>query len=1016
MSRINADKGVDILLEILRQSKAIKANLSKNQDKNPVDAKKVDDGIARSPRSSLRRTDTDKDILMSRKERYNYQRKNEEEYKIIKDMIEGILNRMTARDYMKLSEEGFNAEDLTIEALTFAVELIKDYEDGKDIVKEKSSDHKKEGKKSLDKISTDDIKKAMEEENLPVNNDSVEKIKTALHLSEGIPHMDKKDILYILKNGLDPSIENLYKARFSKQGNEATEILSDEEWEKLIPQVKEIIDYTKAADNKELLKDARWLIENDIALTDDNLSLLVGFEDLKKNYSIDMIFDRIFKGMKEGNLPGEAILIEKDNPKADIIPQEDISLKRQLEETRLKMTLEAAMLLEKKGIHIDTDTLERVVEKLRLEEEAYFREHYSQEIAEAEESLRLLQLTSESMDELKAMPIQVLGATLESRRTQTVSGLLETGRDIIADLDKAKEAYETFFTIPRAEYGDSIKKAFANASSLLDEMGIENTEYNQRAIRILGYNRMEITKEAIEQVKAYDLSVNYLMKNLNPAAAVQLIKEGVNPLNMPIDELNSRIEELNEQGYSSLEKYSSYLYRLEKEEGISEDERRAYIGIYRLLYQIEKSDGAALGAVIKSEQEVTLNHLLTALRTNKRGTVDYRINDDFGALEELSVKGESISDQLRAVFDATDDRLNGQNMYEAGEEIQKALVKELLNTLTPDKLHQLHNSIPGETGASAGKPSAHINVWETIGNLTIEQLLEQTKNMESTPAEDQAYYYEKLKDMQEVYNNCDRAIRFLNDFQLPCTTSNLMMAGQIIHNSGTVFKRIFGLTQDKEDEKPENSQNSLKKKLELSDKLIDNESMTKAYEQLEQEVKAVIEDKALEEQIDSKKLAQLKSMGMQMSFLRNLATREFYHIPIEVSGRITNINLTIIRGREAGGRVTVSLESDKLGSIKAEASLKDKKLNAYIACDHIGSLKILESQTEPVKSVAQEENIAIKQFNFCPQQASDTTYTYQNTQGKEGDKNPETERILYRLAKAMIHMIRQAEEADTAVA
>ena len=52
--------------------------------------------------------------------------------------------------------------------------------------------------------------------------------------------------------------------------------------------------------------------------------------------------------------------------------------------------------------------------------------------------------------------------------------------------------YEALFTIPRAEYGDSIRKAFSNMYSLMEEMGIENTEYNQRAIRILGYNRMVI--------------------------------------------------------------------------------------------------------------------------------------------------------------------------------------------------------------------------------------------------------------------------------------------------------------------------------------------------------------------------------------------------------------------------------------------------------------------------------------------------------------------------------------------
>lgn len=1020
MRSISGDKGVDIILDLLKQSQVIKTNLQKSENNDVLETKEVDKDISTSPRTSLRRTDTDKDIMLSRKERLINQRKNEEDYNKTKSMIEGILNRMTARDYRKLSEEGFKAEDLTIEALTIAVELVKDYEGSRG--KESALDADKEQTKGIEKVSTEEIKNAMEAENLPINSDSIERIKAALKLSEGIPHMDKKDILYLMRKGLDPSIGNLYKARYSKQSNEAKDKLTDSQWKKLIPQVKEIIGDTDAKTEEESLKDARWLIENNIALTNDNLSLLVGYKDLKKNYSMDMISERILKGMKEGYPPEEVILIEKDSPNIESIVKgkDNITAKRQLEEIRLKMTLEVALGLGKRGIHIETEILERVVERLRLEEKIYYSEHYDQDIGDTEESsLRLLQLTSISMDEIKTMPIRVLGTTLENRRNQTMSGLLEASNSIIAELDKAKEAYEVFFTIPRAEYGDSIKKAFSNAASLMEEMGIENTEYNHRAIRILGYNRMEITKESIEQVKAYDLSVNSLIKNLNPGIALQIIKEGINPVEIPIDELNSRIEKLNEQGYSSLDKYSSYLYKLEKEEGISEDERKAYIGIYRLLYQIEKSDGAALGSVINSEQEVTLSHLLTALRTNKKGAMDYKINDDFGVLEDVSFKNETITDQLSAAFNnnSKENLASVEATYEPSvqEEIQNAFVKELLNNLTAGKLHQLHSSILNISSRSDSIPTAHINVWETIGNLTTEQLLEHINKIQTNSGEDQDFYYEKLREMQEVYSNCDRSIHFLNDFQLPCTTTNLMMAGQVLNNS-TIFKRLLGLIQDKEDENHEKLHNSLKKKLELSDTIIDNKTMTNAYEQLEQEVKAVIENEAVGEHIDFKRLTGLKSMGMQMGFLRNLAKREFYQIPLEASGKITNINLTIIRGKETGGKVTVTLLSEKLGSIRAEASLKDSKLSGYIACDYIGSLKILESQTEPLISVAEEEDISIKQLNFCLQQAPDTIYTYQNSPDIEGDKSPETERILYRLAKAMIHMVRLAEEADSAVA
>lgn len=1065
MISINTDNGADILLELLRQSQIIKDNMNKIKKENTLEKNenKVNDDNSTHTRASLRSPEIDANIILSKKEHYINQRNKDESYLKIKGWIEKIINSMTAQDYKRFSDAGFQVEELTIESLTFALQLIKDYANKNSPEKENLSKEKTEktnnSRKASEIISEDEIKIKMEAENLPVNKESVDRVSMALKLSEDIPHMDRKDILYLLGKKLAPTIENLYKARYSSQSIEAKESLSDKEWKELAPQVSELIDKAGIPVDPHTLEGAKELIKNKIPLTMNNLGRMVALEDLRKSYDKDIVLDRILKGMTDGTFPGDINLLENseisveqtenitasqrtsarqliedihgitdeaiirtvdtdqdltlenllDIPEEDMVVSKDIkdnfsnekrakliTAKRQLEEVRLKMTIEAAIRLEKQGIKIETETLERVVEKLRIEEEIYYKELFKQEETQPnDDMIQLLQMTTKNMDELRFMPAHVLGTTVEDRKTQTVSQLLEEGRSILSELDKAKGAYETLFTEPRAEYGDSIQKAFGNVTSLMEEMGIENTQYNKRAIRILGYNQMEITKESIEQIKAYDLSINNLLNNLNPALAMQIIKDGTNPLNIPIDELNNRIETIKDQGYSSIDKYSSYLYRLEKKEGISEAERKAYIGIYRLLYQIEKSDGAALGALIKSDQKVTLNHLLTAIRSTRKAGMDYKIDDEFGLLKDISFNKESISDQLRAVF-------SSEQTIE--EEVQSAIAKELLNSLTPSKLQQLHNSV---------QESERADLWETIGKMPIEQLLEQVKNIQESPGEDQAYYFKQIQELHEIYNKSDQAIRFLNEFKLPCTTSNLMMAGQIINNGASVFKKLYGYIQD---EKDEETQKDLKKKLELSDTLIDKETMNEAYEELEEEVKAFIEKEAIEGNMDFTRLTQLKNMGMQMHFIKNLARREFYQIPMEASGKITNINLTIVRGKSIGGKVTLTLISDRLGNVKAEASLKDDMLSGYIACDHVEGLNILESQTEALETVLQEEKVQLKQLNFFLQQDSEAIKSYQSSLDLEGDRSHETERVLYRLAKAMIHIIRSAEEADSRVA
>lgn len=1037
MRSIVTDKGVDLLYDVLQQSQSIKTLMQQMEDISEVDSKEDDDekdNLNRDPKTSVKGPNSDGDLILSRKKRYLNQQKKEQLFNEIKSQIKDILNRMTEHDYIRLSEEGFRIEDLTIETLISVLEKSRESElDNRTRTKKTLDDRKTSDKKENRKLSDQDIINRMKSHNLPVTKETVGAIKGALNLSESIPFMDKKDALYLLQKNLSPSIENLYKARYSSQSDILANRLSDKDWNELADQVRDFIHEAGIEVKEENLDRSRWLLENNLPLTKNNINFLIGLDNLRETYDKDLVLDKILMGMREGSLPGDVVLLDRDDIESntsidgliediqgitedDIIKtigtnkeitiknlvsarddtDKDISLeeltkdqqidvitaKRQLEEIRLKMTAEAALRMEKKGFNIDTQTLERVVEELRLEEDRYFQELYKQEgIDPNEDHIQMLRSTTESVEQLKSMPMYVLGVTLNERSLQSIGGLVETGKGIISELTKAKESYETLMTQPRSDYGDSIYKAFNNLGSLMEEMGIEDTVYNQRALRILGYSQMEITKENIEQIKAYDLQVNHLMRNLHPSITVKLIKEGINPMNLPIDELNQYIENIMEDdALSSLEKYSTYLYRLEKEEAITEAERKAYIGIYRLLYQIEKSDGAALGALVKSNQEVTLNNLLTSIRTLKKGRMDYKVDDSFGTLQDLSFDGESITDQIGAIYN--------------NNTSQKYVVKELLENLTPAKLHQLDQRMG--TNNLNSDPAQPTEFWETLGDMSIEHLLDQTRNMQDNQGEDKAYYSEKLKELRDIYSNCDQSIRFLNDLKFPCTTTNLMLASQILNNGGSIFKKLF--------------EKNLKKKPELSDTLINKKTMNEAYEELEQEVKDIIEKESNQENMDSAKLTELKNMGLQIKFIKNMAKREFYQIPLEVSGKITNINLTIIRRNSNSGSVTIKLESERLGYIKAEASLKDNVFNGYIACDHNNSLNILREKLDPLKDVLQDENIVIKQLNLCMQKPWEGTYIYQNPEDLDQARNPETERILYRIAKTIINVIASAEE------
>ncbi len=712
---------------------------------------------------------------------------------------------------------------------------------------------------------------------------------------------------------------------------------------------------------------------------------------------------------------------------ANTIEYEEIKAKRQLEELRLKMTLEAAGQLRKKGISIETEQLSKVVEELRRLEDNHYKDLLREANAEVSDSaLKILKETTQSIEKIKYIPCSVLGATLSARNSQTITGLLTEGNKLQADYVKAGAAYETLATIPNSEYGDSIKKAFANSQYLLSQMNLDNTAENKRAIRILGYNQMEITEEAINQVKAYDEQVNAVIHNLHPAVTVRLIKEGVNPLDMPVNELNYTIEQMKEeQGITSEEKFSTYLRSLEKDNEISAEERKAYIGIYRLLYQVDKTDGAAIGALIRTDREVTLGNLLSAVQTNKKGSINAVVDDDFGTLESISQNKETIKEQL-SLFTGADSNPMGQNSNDKGdsqmkEEVQvkerlqylNRILKHVKDELSPEKLKAAVSNLSGSADADnmmTEEPSSDRGIWDKVKEVPIEKLLNQLRSMELDKEIDKEAYAGKIQEIRELCKNTEQSIRFLNDFRIPSSPLNIMMANHILNNSESPIKK---LNKQKNENIVENAENKLKESEDLSDTLIDKQTMLEKCEQLETEAKASLRTACMTGTIDSRRLAELKSTGQQLTFMKKLAEKEFYQIPIETNNKITNINLTILRGTEASGKVLVSLSSEKLGNIKAEFTLKEQALKGYITSDNRNGLESLQELTGDVEAAVEDYNVTVKQLDFGLQRKNSEAYSYQRLNREEQNKQvtDDTEKILYRVAKATVQTIRRAESS-----
>ena len=83
---------------------------------------------------------------------------------------------------------------------------------------------------------------------------------------------------------------------------------------------------------------------------------------------------------------------------------------------------------------------------------------------------------------------------------------------------------------------------------------------------------MEITKENIDEVKILDQKVNHLLEQCRPTTVLSLIREGKNPLDMPIDELNRELERINEENGVTKEEFLAHIGKYGTNVHVQQDE------------------------------------------------------------------------------------------------------------------------------------------------------------------------------------------------------------------------------------------------------------------------------------------------------------------------------------------------------------------------------------------------------------------------------------------------------------
>ncbi|MCR5097395.1 MAG: flagellar hook-length control protein FliK [Lachnospiraceae bacterium] len=756
-------------------------------------------------------------------------------------------------------------------------------------------------------------------------------------------------MMYLLKNDLEPTIDNVFSAEFSQGGGmqATTNIKRDDisvdvrayeesaidlrapEMEGMLTQVEGVITEAGYEVTDELIAEAQKLIGNDIPVTPENIDYFDRLNHEPLMLDEAQLTQAIDDAVTEGRSPGQAYLLPGyslhdqarklyDEVQSMTVDASDVTAARQLNEARLLMTFEASYTMVKAGVEVDTSDLSRLVDDLRLIED---------QLTQRADVRRVV----DTVNEVREMPVSILGDFADRIDTVTISLLFEAGKnaaesrmnddatitpdsgnDFERRFFEAAGRYETMATEVRRDLGDSIKKAFRNVDDILSEIGMEENVANERAVRILGYNSLEITPESVTQMKYADEKVQQTLSSLTPGVVTELIRRGENPLDMSLEKLDETVNKIKEEipAVSTTEKFSEFLWKMDQTGEMTEEQRDSFIGVYRLIHQVEKTDGAIIGQLMAAGMEPTLRNMMTAVRTRKNEGREYTVDDDFGGINAVDVGKLSITEQIEAGF-----------MY--------SRLKDAGNEMTPNLMMQFDSK-------------------DTYMNMNPDQFASALEEMDQTADEklDEAYAKEQVTRLQQAVATEERIYQILNDMDAPLTPSNLeawtafmadkngafrFMNRAMYDREGKAFSQV---TSDLDIDDPEGA---------LSDVMADiieafgesaktPEEMAEAQEKLAETAENVMRDFLVEKETGRIDVRGMRIAMKQLTLMGHAARQtEQYAVPILVADELGNMNLKIVRGEdEDKGQVDIALDLDKMGSVSASFKLNGDVFDGHI--------------------------------------------------------------------------------------
>lgn len=869
--------------------------------------------------------------------------------------LKALMMKLSGADAVKLDGDGFNLTDATPDDMVNIIEKIKIE------LAMHSDDYVNYGTAvSKDKIESvtgsaataASVESRMQGADIAVNDESVAEVKSTLEKSKELKPLSENTKNYMVANGIEPSIAGIYQAQAATSSSISADgvtigrcvnAISDADFEALRPGIEKIIASSGLEVNDNTLADARAFIDAQIPVTKENLEYKAQLDaiDIEKiQADPDEMLNKILDNMKLGGKAENTLVtgspIDDIRTALDTINRAEysdvanvVSKGETFTIASLKLEMDArSFRIEYSAASVSTGNSEvrnQASDVQQAADKAYDTLVTARVLMSANASVYLVKnnisILTTPIDELNLMLMEYEQAdgmyeeaqiaytdVLEARKT--LNEIVRNPARVFASMfDKMNETYEAVGTQIRGDLGDSLKKAVqGSADDIIKELGLEGTDEDKEAIKILAANNMDMTKENVETVKSVNAMINNLIKNMKPETVLNMIKDGVNPMNASIEEVNEYLTEANDKASKdNEEKFSKFLYKLDRTNGITKEQRKQFIGIYQMMNIFTRDAGVAAGALIKQGAEVTMNNLMTAYNSRKHYDMDTVIDENTGMAE---VSG--IANYYSALFMA-----NG-------------------GLVTPNTLKNVYNS-------------------SGIGEQSVEMFIEQLEDNYDAAAEEQ-YYEEYLKEQQAAVQAGADILRQIRNADTEINSGNIQAVKAFLESGQFPDIRGVKTTRDY-------ARDSI-------EKIGHKEKLSRMYEEMKDETEEELQEvlsKAgdLDTQIDVnyEGFLDLRLKDRTIGYIKNLALRHDYRIPyITDSGSTGMLKLTLVQDDDNKGRISVNMLSSVLGKVSVEAKADRESLGMYIVSDTAVSdegIQLLDDMEESLKEVFGFTNVSV---------------------------------------------------------